>query len=90
MATMAIHWKDNVGGLIALVLALILFNTVIQPVLVGIDPMFSDQYVPPNEAGGLVPGTPAQWATLVTMIVLIFAYAAFRLWMDVYFSDPTE
>lgn len=78
MVAMAIHWRDDVLAIVVLVIALVLFNTVIQPVLVGIDPMFADQYVPPNEAGGAVPGTPAQWATLATAIILLVGYVLLR------------
>ncbi len=75
------NWKGSIEAIVVLAIAIVVFNAVIQPVLVSIDPMFADQYVPPGETTRRVPATPAEWATLGTAITLFIIYVVLKLWV---------
>lgn len=49
------------------------FEIVVQPILVSIDPMFADQPAT-SISGRFAPDTPAEWASLATVIVGIIIY----------------
>lgn len=68
------YWKENIEGILILGTGIVVFNYIIQPVLVSIDRMFIDQYVPPGETTRLVPATPDEWATLGTILIPTLIY----------------
>lgn len=73
------HWRGSLEAIVILAIAIIVFNVAIQPVLVSIDPMFADQYVPPSEQGRRAPATPAGWATLATAFIFAALYISLRM-----------
>lgn len=77
MTSMFNNWKENIEGIMVLAIGIVVFNYAIQPVLVSINDMFADQYVPPGKTTRLVPGTPDEWATLGTILILTFIYFMF-------------
>lgn len=74
MTAMFDNWKGSVNVIVLLAISIIVFNYAIQPVLVSIDPMFADQYVPPGETTRRVPATPDEWATLGTSLIVLVIY----------------
>lgn len=60
--------------LLVVVILFIAFETIIQPILVSIDPMFADQSVPASEISGRNPETPAGWALLTTVVLGSLVY----------------
>lgn len=52
----------------------LLFKSMIQPVLVSIDPMFANQNLPIGEATGRGPETPAEVALYATIIIGFIVY----------------
>ena len=69
--------KRGIEAIIMFALSVIVFEIVVQPVLVFIHPMFSDQLIISlTGRGGSTP--PAEIALLVTMLVVFVLYWAIR------------
>ena len=69
--------KDAPVGLHAifiLIVAILLFDHAVQPVLVTIDPMFAEQSVPLSQRSRIAPDTPGEVAGLVSVLTLWFSY----------------
>lgn len=68
---------------VVLILAVmaIVFDSVIQPLLVDIDPMFSDQYAGTGEWSGRYPDSPAGIAFFVSYAIGFAAYKYGRIFV---------
>lgn len=69
--------KESITALIGLIMSLIVFELVIQPILVSIDPMFADNIISlPSRA---TPTTPAELAWLATAAAFLIVPMIFKL-----------
>lgn len=80
---MAKNWlgmaKLSIEIIIVAVILWYIFQIVVQPVLVSINPVFADLYAPAAEQSGRSPENPAQIALYATGIVGFAVYAVLRV-----------
>lgn len=69
--------KYRLKAFLFLVVAYPIFEYVVQPLLIVIHPMFKDHPVQYENIRGPAPQTPAGWAFLATVAVLICIYVVF-------------
>ena len=67
--------RGYIEGVILVVVMWFVFQGIVQPILVGIDPMFADQSVDRVRRG---PQTPAQVAGIITFVLGLFIYYSGR------------
>lgn len=79
---MATDWKRKISYSIELltigIISILLFEYVIHPVLVDIDPMFSWQHGA-GEIGGRAPDSPAGAALMVTGMIIMTTYTIMKI-----------
>lgn len=86
---MATGWKSkffrSIEVLILVVLSILLFEYVLHPVLIDIDPMFSWQHAA-GDIGGRAPDSPAGAALAITFAIIWFGYSWVKYRVDVYIT----
>lgn len=85
-------WKSKAGHLAELLIicfiSINIFNYIVQPLLVSIDPIFAYQDLPLGEAVGRGPETPAELAGMISVAIIMYAYYTLRFKFIRFSYDP--
>jgi hypothetical protein len=66
--------KFTIEAIFVVIIVGLFFELTLQPILVGIDPMFADQNLPVGETTGRGPETPAEAALYATIFIGCIVY----------------
>lgn len=90
---MAIGWKERATFWIEVftmvVFSIILFEYVLHPVLVDIDPMFSWEHAA-GDIGGRAPDSPAGVALAITSLIFYISYREIKLKIVMYYQTRSK
>jgi hypothetical protein len=67
------------GVIVAVAIAWVAFEVVIQPALISINPVFADQPFSETGFSGRTPDTPAQAAFVITLLLGVYVYFSLKV-----------
>jgi hypothetical protein len=71
--------RQVLGVIVAVAIAWVAFEVVIQPALISINPVFADQPFSETGFSGRTPDTPAQAAFVVTLLLGVYTYYLLKI-----------